>query len=103
VRLLVRLHVVESLHHNLHLIVLSGNQLLKVDGVIGVGMVGLAVAHIVPCVHHLTAQSRTNIRFYGNPNYMPQGIWNMMPFIYFVKDEVMDRAPKRPTTPIKHT
>jgi hypothetical protein len=70
VRLLVGLHVVESLQHNLHQIVLSGNQLLKIDGVVGVGMVGLAVAHIVPCVHHLTGRLRMNIRFYGNPNYM---------------------------------
>jgi hypothetical protein len=70
VRLLVGLHVVESLQHSLHQIVLSGNQLLKIYGVIGVGMVGLAVAHIVPCVHHLTGRSGMNIRFYRNPNYM---------------------------------
>jgi hypothetical protein len=70
VRLLVGLHVVESLKHNLHQIVLSGNQLLKIDGVVGVGTVGLDVAHIVPCVHHLIGRPCTNIRFYGNPNYM---------------------------------
>jgi hypothetical protein len=77
VRLLVRLHVVDSLQYNLHQVVLSGNQLLVIDGVIGVGVVSLAVAHMVPCVHHLTGQSGTNIRFYRNPNYMQQGIYGI--------------------------
>jgi hypothetical protein len=27
----------------------------------------------------------------------------MLPFIYFKKDEVMDKAPKQPMTPIEHT
>jgi hypothetical protein len=27
----------------------------------------------------------------------------MLPFIYFIKDEVMDKVPKQPTTPIEHT
>jgi hypothetical protein len=27
----------------------------------------------------------------------------MLSFIYFIKDEVMDQAPKQPTTPIEHT
>jgi hypothetical protein len=53
VRLLVRLHVVEDLQYSLHQIVLGGNQLLKIDGVIGVGVVGLAIALALPCVHHL--------------------------------------------------
>jgi hypothetical protein len=48
----VRLHVVEGLQYNLYQIVLSGNQLLKIDGLVGV--VGPAVALTVPCVHHLT-------------------------------------------------
>jgi hypothetical protein len=54
VRLPVGLHVVESLQYNLHQIVLSRNQLLKIDGVVGVGVIGLAATLIVPCVHHLT-------------------------------------------------
>jgi hypothetical protein len=54
VRLLVRLHVVEDLQYSLHQIVLGGNQLLKIDGVIGVGVAGLAIALALPCVHHLT-------------------------------------------------
>jgi hypothetical protein len=35
--------------------------------------------------------------------YATRDIWNMLTFIYFIKDEVMDKAPKQPTTPIKHT
>jgi hypothetical protein len=54
VRPLVRLHVVEGLHYSLHQIVLCGDQLLKIDGIAGVCAVGLAIALIVPCVHHLT-------------------------------------------------
>jgi hypothetical protein len=27
----------------------------------------------------------------------------MLQFIYFIKDEVMEKAPKQPTTPIEHT
>jgi hypothetical protein len=50
----VGLHVVESLQYSMHQIVLSGNQLLEIDGVVGVCVVGLAIAHMVPCVHHLT-------------------------------------------------
>jgi hypothetical protein len=53
--LLVRLQVDEGLQYSLHQLVLRSNQLLKVDGVIGVVVVavGLAVALVVPCVHHL--------------------------------------------------
>jgi hypothetical protein len=50
VRLLVGLHVVESMNYNLHQIVLSGNQVLEIDGVVGVGVVRLAVAHMVVSV-----------------------------------------------------
>jgi hypothetical protein len=52
--LLVRLHVVEGLQCNLHQIVLGGNQLLEIDGVVGVGVARLAIVLAVPCVHHLT-------------------------------------------------
>jgi hypothetical protein len=54
VRLLVRLHVVEGLQHILHQIVLGGNQLLEIDGVVGVGIAGLAIALTIPYVQHLT-------------------------------------------------
>jgi hypothetical protein len=54
VRLLVRLHIVEGLQYNLHQIVLGGNKLHEIDGVVGIGVVGLAIALVIPCVHHLT-------------------------------------------------
>jgi hypothetical protein len=63
------------LQYSLHQIVLSGNQLLEIDGVVGAGVVRLAVAHLIPCVQHLTSRSGANIRLYGNPNYMQQGIY----------------------------
>jgi hypothetical protein len=53
VRLLVRLHVVEGLQYNLHQIILGGNQLVEIDGVIGIGVAELAIALAVPYVHHL--------------------------------------------------
>jgi hypothetical protein len=46
--LLVGLQVVEGLQYNLHYLILHSNQLLKVDGV-----AGLAVALVIPCIHHL--------------------------------------------------
>jgi hypothetical protein len=35
--------------------------------------------------------------------YAARDIWNMLPFIYFIKDEVVDKAPRQPMTPIEHT
>jgi hypothetical protein len=52
--LLVRLHVVEGLQYSLHRIVLAGNELLEIDGVVVGGVAGLVIALPVPCVHHLT-------------------------------------------------
>jgi hypothetical protein len=40
VSLLVRLHGVEGLQYNLHKMVLGGNQLLEIDRVNAVGVVG---------------------------------------------------------------
>jgi hypothetical protein len=54
VSMLVRLHVVECLQYNLHQVVLGGNQLLEVDGIVVGGVVGLAIALAVPSVHHVT-------------------------------------------------
>jgi hypothetical protein len=54
--LLVGLQVVEGLQYSLHQLILHNNQLLEVDRVIGVIVVvaRLAVALVVPCIHHLT-------------------------------------------------
>jgi hypothetical protein len=56
VSLLVGLQIIEGLQYNLHQLILGGNQLLEVDRVVRVVVVvaGLAIALVVPCVHHLT-------------------------------------------------
>jgi hypothetical protein len=51
--LLVGLHAVEGLQHGLHQLSLGGEQLLQVSVVVIVVVVGLAIALVVPCVHHL--------------------------------------------------
>jgi hypothetical protein len=43
VRLLVKLHVVKGLQYNLHQIVLGGDELLKIDEVVVVGVAGLTI------------------------------------------------------------
>jgi hypothetical protein len=54
VSLLIGLHIVEGLQHCLHKLILGGDQLFKVDIVVGVVVVaGLAVALAISCVHHL--------------------------------------------------
>jgi hypothetical protein len=54
--LLVGVHVVEGLQHCLHQLVLGVKQLFKVSIVVVAVVVvaaGLAIALVVPCVHHL--------------------------------------------------
>ncbi len=54
--LLVGLHIVEGLQHYLHKLVLCGDQLFKVNIVVGVVVIvvaGLAIALAISCVHHL--------------------------------------------------
>jgi hypothetical protein len=56
VSLLVGLHIIEGLQHCLHKLILGGDQLFKVDivvGVVVVAAVGLAVVLAISCVHHL--------------------------------------------------
>jgi hypothetical protein len=54
VSLLVGLHIVEGLQHCLLQLVLGGDQLFKVNIVVGVVVIaGLAIALAIPCVHHL--------------------------------------------------
>jgi hypothetical protein len=48
--------MVECLAYNLHELILCGYELLYlrvVVGVVGLAVAGLALAGIVPCVHHL--------------------------------------------------
>jgi hypothetical protein len=53
VSLLIGLHIVEGVQHSLHKFILGGDQLFEVDNVVGVVVVGLAIALAIPCVHHL--------------------------------------------------
>jgi hypothetical protein len=58
VSLLVGLHIVEGLQHCLHKLVLGGDQLFKINIVVGVVAVvvvvaGLAIALAISCIHHL--------------------------------------------------
>jgi hypothetical protein len=55
VSLLVGLYIAEGLQHCLHQLVLDGDQLFKVNIVVGVVVVvaGLAIALAIPSVHHL--------------------------------------------------
>jgi hypothetical protein len=54
VSLLVGLHIVEGLQHCLHKLVLGGDQLFKVNIVVGVvAAAGMAIALAISCVHHL--------------------------------------------------
>jgi hypothetical protein len=52
---MMSLLVVEGLYYSLHQLILRSNQLVEVDGVDGVVVVvaRLAIALVVPCVHHL--------------------------------------------------
>jgi hypothetical protein len=51
--------------------VVSGDLLLEVDGIVvgggGGGVARLAIALVVPCVHHWIGSSDANIRFYRTP------------------------------------
>jgi hypothetical protein len=56
VSLLVGLHIIEGLQYCLHKLILGGDQLFKVDIVVGVVVVvaaRLAIALAISCVHHL--------------------------------------------------
>jgi hypothetical protein len=54
VSLLIGLYIDESLQHSLLKLILGGDQLFKVDIIVGdvVVVVGLAIALAIPCVHH---------------------------------------------------
>jgi hypothetical protein len=82
--LLVGLQVVEGVQYSLYQLILSSNQLLEVDRVVGVVVVavvaGLAIALVVPCVHHLTGLLDKSIRFYVTQLYAQGVDGKMLPF-----------------------
>jgi hypothetical protein len=101
VSLLIGLHIIEGLQYSLHKLILGGDHLFKVDIVVGV-VVGLAIALAIPCVHHLMVWKKGKVRFYVTQLY-GQGIeGKCCHFIYLNIDEVVDKAPKQPSTPNKH-
>jgi hypothetical protein len=72
--LLVGLHVVEGLQHCLHQLSLGGEQLLQVSVVVvvvivvvGVAVAGLAIALVVPDVHHLMVCEEGGNEILRNP------------------------------------
>jgi hypothetical protein len=95
--LLVGLQVVEGLQYSLHQLILCSNQLLKVDGVIGVVVVvtRLAIALVVPCVHHLTGRLDKS-KIDGTQLYA-QGVdgKKCYHFINLIKDEVVNKVLKQ--------
>jgi hypothetical protein len=98
--LLVGLHAVKGLQHGLHQLSLGGEQLLQVSVVVvvivivGVAVAGLAIALVVPGVHHLMVWKKGRLRFHVTQLYA-QGIWGKCcHFIYLNIDEVVDKVPK---------
>jgi hypothetical protein len=66
VNLLVQLQMVECLEYSLHKPILSGYELHNlriVVGVVGLAIVGLTIALIVLCVHHLRDFSQERYKF----------------------------------------
>jgi hypothetical protein len=54
VSLPIGLHIIEGLQHCLHKLVLDGDQLFKVNIIVGVVVIaGLAIALAISSVHHL--------------------------------------------------
>jgi hypothetical protein len=92
----------ECLEYNMHELILSGYELLYqrvVVGVVGLVVAGLTVALIVLCVHHLRdfCQERYKFSRIETPT-----IWCDFLNLY-LKDEVVDKVSKHPTTHIEHS
>jgi hypothetical protein len=99
--LLIGLHAVEGLQHGLHQLSLGGEQLLQVSVVVVVVVVvvaGLAVALVVPGVHHLMVWERGKNEIPRNPTICTRDMGKCYHFIYLNIDEVVDKVPKHPMT-----
>jgi hypothetical protein len=85
----------------LHKLILGGDQLFKVDIVVGVVVVlaGLAITLAIPCVHHLMVWVKGKVRFHVTQLYA-QGIeGKCYHFIYLNIDEIVEKVLKQPMTP----
>jgi hypothetical protein len=80
--LLVGLHAVEGLQHGLHQLSLGGEQLLQVSIVVVVIVVvaRLAIALVVPCVHHLMVWEKGKNEIPRNPTICTRVMGKMLPF-----------------------
>jgi hypothetical protein len=84
--LLVGLHAVEGLQHGLHQLSLGGEQLLQVSVVVVVVVVvavvvaGLAVALVVPYVHHLMVWEKGKNVIPRNPTICTRDMRKMLSF-----------------------
>jgi hypothetical protein len=79
-------------------LILHGDQLFKVDMVVGVVVVvaGLAIALAIPCVHHLMVWSKGRVRFDETELYA-QGIeGKCCHFIYLKKMRSWTRCRRNP-------
>jgi hypothetical protein len=68
-----------------------------VVGVVGLAVAGLTVALMVPCLHHLRdfGQERYKFSRIKTPTICCDNL--------YLKDEVMDKVLKHPTTHIEHS
>jgi hypothetical protein len=82
--LLVGLHAVEGLQHGLHQLSLGGEQLLQVSVVVvvvvAVVVARLAIALVVPCVHHLMVWEKRKNEILRNPTICTRDMGKMLPF-----------------------
>jgi hypothetical protein len=78
--LLVGLHAVEGLQHGLHQLSLGGEQLLQVSVVVVVVVARLAIALVVPCVHHLMVWEKGKNEILRNPTICTRDMGKMLPF-----------------------
>jgi hypothetical protein len=98
--------MVECLEDSLHKLILCGYELLHlrvvvgIAGIVGLGVAGLAVALIVPRVHHLRDFSEERYKF-SKIRSKPQ-LCAMIFINLYLKDEVLDKVPKHPMTHIEH-
>jgi hypothetical protein len=78
--LLVGLHAVEGLQHGLHQLSLGGEQLLQVSVVVVVVVARLAIALVVPCVHHVMVWEKGKNEILRNPTICTRDMGKMLPF-----------------------
>jgi hypothetical protein len=76
--LLVGLHAVEGVQHDLHQLSLGGEQLLQVSVVVGVARLAIALA--VPCVHHLMVWEKGKNEVPRNPTICTRDMGKMLSF-----------------------